>query len=464
MKKLLFPVLFLLLFVNFFSQTTVTLSVSQDVAIGYHDGAGTANNNYGSAIQNAAFCIASTQAPPPGVNSNRALIAFNLSTIPANATVTSAFLNLYATGPYGTVQGHFGNSASFLERITQSWQEFTATWNNQPNSTSLNSVVLPQATSSAQDYLNINVLNLVQDMINNPTAGYGFKLRLVAENVVNGLLFCSKDHPDAPRRPKLVVTYITCTQNPQPTLSNLSICSGTSAAFFATGSGSNSASWYASATSTQQVGFGSSFTTPILLASNSQTVYNYYLGTCEGSPRPAVSLSVNPLPIITATKSKDVICRGQPITLSALGAISYSWSEQSILMSTSPIVIVSPFASTTFVLQGADANNCIGTASVSIIVSNCTGIIQETIDFQDFSIYPNPSNGLINISFRGNFGAASLLKINDVYGNLINEYHVDASQSQISINDMQISSGVYFCTLISNEDLMAKKKIIVIKN
>jgi hypothetical protein len=127
-------------------------------------------------------------------------------------------------------------------------------------------------------------------------------------------------------------------------------------------------------------------------------------------------------------------------------------------------MVVSPLTSTTFLLQGADANNCIGTTSVSIIVSNCTGLTQETIDFQDFSIYPNPSNGLINISFLGNFGAASVLKINDVYGNLIKEYHVDASQSQISINDMQISSGVYFCTLISNENLIAKKKIIVVKN
>jgi hypothetical protein len=464
MKKLLFPVLFLLPFVNFFSQTTLTLSVSQDVAIGYHDGAGTANNNYGSAIQNAAFCIASAVAPPPGVNVNRALIAFNLSAIPANATVTSAFLNLYATGPYGSVQGHFGNSASFLERITQSWQEFTATWNNQPNSTNLNSVLLPQATTSTQDYLNINVFNLVQDMINNPTAGYGFKLRLVAENVLNGLIFCSKDHQVEAKRPKLVVTYIKCDESPQLLQSNLSICSGNSATVFATGASSNIASWYTSQSSTQQIGFGSSFTTPVLYGSSSQIVYNYYLGTCDGSPRPAVSLSVNPLPIITATKSKDVICRGQPITLSALGAISYSWSEQLNLMSTSSFMVVSPLTSTTFLLQGADANNCIGTTSVSIIVSNCTGLTQETIDFQDFSIYPNPSNGLINISFLGNFGAASVLKINDVYGNLIKEYHVDASQSQISINDMQISSGVYFCTLISNENLIAKKKIIVVKN
>ena len=71
------------------AQTSVTLIASKDAAIGYHDGTNTANNNYGNAIQNAAYAIPSV-AQSGGLNVNRALIDFNLSTIPVGATILSA--------------------------------------------------------------------------------------------------------------------------------------------------------------------------------------------------------------------------------------------------------------------------------------------------------------------------------------------------------------------------------------
>lgn len=192
------------------SQTTLTLNASKDAAIGYHDGANTANNNYGFATQNAAYCIPASAAA--GVNMNRALIDFNLSAIPAGATIISANLNLYAFGPLGSLPGHSGsNNAAYLERITQNWFENTATWNSQPASTTQNQVILNQSTSATQNYLNINVTSLVQDMMNNPTTSFGFKLKLISENVTNSLAFASKDHSNPNLFPTLTITYsINC--------------------------------------------------------------------------------------------------------------------------------------------------------------------------------------------------------------------------------------------------------------
>ncbi|MES2761540.1 MAG: DNRLRE domain-containing protein [Bacteroidota bacterium] len=191
------------------AQITVTLNASKDAAIGYHDGATTANNNYGTATQNAAYAIPSV-AQSGGLNVNRALIDFNLGAIPANATIISANLNLYALGASGSLPGHSGpNNTSYLERVTQNWGEMTATWNNQPTSTAVNHVTLNQSTSATQNYLNINVTNLVQDMINNSSTSFGFKLKLASEAVTNSLLFASKDHSNSSLRPTLVVTYST---------------------------------------------------------------------------------------------------------------------------------------------------------------------------------------------------------------------------------------------------------------
>ncbi|MEI2678009.1 MAG: DNRLRE domain-containing protein [Burkholderiaceae bacterium] len=190
-------------------QTTLTLTASKDAAIGYHDGASTANNNYGYAAQNAAYTIPSV-AQSGGLNINRALIDFNLGAIPSNATIISASLNLYALGASGSLPGHSGpNNSAYLERITQSWGENTVTWNNQPTSTAVNHVTLGQSTSATQNYLNINVTNLVQDMVNSSSTSFGFKLKLVTEAVTNSLLFASKDNSNTSLTPKLVVTYST---------------------------------------------------------------------------------------------------------------------------------------------------------------------------------------------------------------------------------------------------------------
>lgn len=142
-----FAFLFLGLQLAYSQVITVTLTCNKDAAIGYHDGASTANNNYGNATQNAAFAIPSSFSS--GLNVNRALIGFNLSTIPANASIISAALNLYALGPYGTLPGHTGSAnSSYIRRVIQPWNEYTVTWNNQPSTTILNQVTLAQSLSS----------------------------------------------------------------------------------------------------------------------------------------------------------------------------------------------------------------------------------------------------------------------------------------------------------------------------
>lgn len=223
------------------AQITLTLQCSKDAAIGYHDGHNTAGNNYGTATQNAAYLIPA--AGSGGYNGNRALIDFNLASIPANATILSAKLNLHAIGPFGSLPGHFGANRSYLQRITQSWGEMTATWSNQPPVAGQGQVQLANSTSATQDYLNIDVTALVGDMIANPTMSYGFMLRLENEVSGNGLCFASKDHANAALRPTLIIQYTPCT--PAITISAsaspTALCTGGTSAL--TASGASSYTW-----------------------------------------------------------------------------------------------------------------------------------------------------------------------------------------------------------------------------
>jgi len=147
----------------------------------------------------------------------RSIIDFDLSSIPTGSVINGAFLSLYAW-PHTTGMGQHsslsGSNASWIKRVTSPWNENTVTWNTQPSSTVLNQVILPQSTSPTQDYLNVNVTNLVQDMLINQNSSYGFILSLQTEEVHRRLNFCSSDYPNPMFHPKLEVIYTISSSPP----------------------------------------------------------------------------------------------------------------------------------------------------------------------------------------------------------------------------------------------------------
>src|SRR5205823_1863887 len=61
--------------------------------------------------------------------------------------------------------------------------------------------------SPSQDYTNIDVTALVQDMITNPTSNYGLMLQLVDDTAYRKLIFASSDNADPAKHPKLDICY-----------------------------------------------------------------------------------------------------------------------------------------------------------------------------------------------------------------------------------------------------------------
>jgi len=82
------------------------------------------------------------------------------------------------------------------------------------------------------------------------------------------------------------------------------------------------------------------------------------------------TISVNPLPVITAVKSNDIDCANSTSQLSASGALQYNWTPDSSL-SNSTIFnpVASPLAPTTYVVTGVDANGCENTDSITVDVT-----------------------------------------------------------------------------------------------
>ncbi len=195
---------FLLLAYSAFSQTTIVIqpdaSSGKDAKVFSLD----PSQNFGT---DADFIAATwTFSNQPG--KLRSIIQFDLSAIPAGATVLDAKLSLFYNFVSGSA-GQAGNNASFLRRITDPWDENTVTWNTQPSTSNIHQVYLPKSTAPDQDYENIKVAPLIKDMLADPSHSYGFMMMEEVEAVLSSMKFFSSDVSQASQRPKLEITYTT---------------------------------------------------------------------------------------------------------------------------------------------------------------------------------------------------------------------------------------------------------------
>jgi hypothetical protein len=118
----------------------------------------------------------------------------------------------------------------------------------------------------------------------------------------------------------------------------------------------------------------------------SYSVYGIANNGCVSSP--AISqLTVYAPPQLTVTAARYFMCTFETNTLTATGAVNYTWTAGGSGNTTT----ISPNFTTTFSVSGTDAHGCMGAGSVLVKVSGCTGI--EALPEKRLAVYPNPSNG-----------------------------------------------------------------------
>ncbi len=146
--------------------------------------------------------------------------------------------------------------------------------------------------------------------------------------------------------------------NINPTISVASnpsiICSGHSSTL--TVNGANTYSWNTGSTSSLIVVSPS--------VSSSYTVIGINNGCLPTTQ--SIGITVNASPILTTTASSSILCAGQTVTLTTLGANNYSWSTGAITSSVS----VSPSVTTTYSVIGTNLNGCFVTKTISIVVNS----------------------------------------------------------------------------------------------
>jgi hypothetical protein len=130
----------------------------------------------------------------------RALLRFDLSSIPAGSTVQSASFQAYLVQTSSSP----ATLDVELKRIDAPWQEGTVTWNTQPGYTGANNVI---GVGKTMGYYSWDVASLVQTWVNgNPN--YGLALMSKNESTLGWRGFASRESTaPPPNPPRPVVTY-----------------------------------------------------------------------------------------------------------------------------------------------------------------------------------------------------------------------------------------------------------------
>ncbi len=216
MKRLIIFIFILLLQISksegVFGQTTITISDGPkftDVLISYNAGnSSTANTNYNVYPRISASAWTSSG----NLTYARTLLKFDLSEIPTDATVSSAFLYLNSD-PTHTSNSDWaanstlsGSNAIYFQKITQTWDSTSVTWNTQPTVTDTDEVWVPQSTSTTEN-IQVDLTSFVQHWVQNPDQNYGMMMIFETEAYYRARNYVSKDHSNANLHPRLVVIY-----------------------------------------------------------------------------------------------------------------------------------------------------------------------------------------------------------------------------------------------------------------
>lgn len=195
---------------------------------------------------------------------------------------------------------------------------------------------------------------------------------------------------------------------------------------------------------------GSATVTPT--TTSNYTVTGSDINGCSSSN--ISTITVFALPQINAVSSApNELCIGETAVLAASGASSYTWN----VGSNSNNITVSPLVTTIYTVTGADNNGCINQTIIVQNVGTCTGVKKLPTVSDSFLLFPNPNSG--NFYINSPSENVSSVLIETVEGKLLFSYKVHGKQ--VEINNSEITPGIYFCTLLSNNTIIGRKKLII---
>ena len=230
------------------------------------------------------------------------------------------------------------------------------------------------------------------------------------------------------------------------TASKTTVCTGDSSLLTATG-----ATTYTWTT----IGANTSTVTIKPTTSGTYTVSGS-TGTCTSVQ--TISVTAKASPTVTVNHPVDTVCVNGSVSITALGATTYSWSPSAGLnVTTGANITASPTVSTIYTVVGTK-NTCPKAITLTVTVNQgCFAGIEQVTNTSNFSIYPNPSKGLITIAMSA-VNAGTVLYVTDMIGKEVFKTVVTDTNTNLDLSNLQ--KGLYMVTVANGQNKHIQKLII----
>ena len=188
---------------------------------------------------------------------------------------------------------------------------------------------------------------------------------------------------------------------------------------------------------------------PIVVAPNINTTYFVTVTSADGCiVNESIPITVMPLPSVQVYSPRTEFCMDETITLTAGGAITYSWSSGAIGKTVTYVAA----GTSTFIVTGTDSSGCSNQGSIAIDVFLCLGAKHPLQEDASLFLQPNPAKEHVQIS-----AALPILRVQvrDLCGRLI--FETQASQKQIELDLAILSKGMYYLMVETSEQMICQK-------
>ena len=149
------------------------------------------------------------------------------------------------------------------------------------------------------------------------------------------------------------------------------------------------------------------------------------------------------IPPLKLTSNKNPLCIGETATLSATGAVTYTWGSGAVVSAT----VVSPVYDTFYFLYGTDPNGCVASATLTQYVNACTGI-ENFAEQLKVNAFPNPTIGNFYV-VPGFLFDKCVYELLSPEGRLLEKGQTDSTEKiQFNFSGRNYNPGMYFLRMI----------------
>lgn len=149
-----------------------------------------------------------------------------------------------------------------------------------------------------------------------------------------------------------------------------------------------------------------------------------------------IAINTIPSPTVSVSSNNNPVCVGQPATITAVGATTYSWNNFSF----NYFIVPSPTVNTTYTVTGTDPNGCYDQKVITQSVIVCTGISQVT-ETQNWLIFPNPTKDQFTVKLNSVSSDVNL-EVYTMLGQLLFKQKLSAEINTIEMS--KYANGIYY--------------------